>query len=224
MIVSGTLLFSFSLDVSTDAASGADAGGESSCGRDASGSWDFCVACLGGGITTTAKSGIDFRGLSEDLPNSVAPALFPSLAVPSIPIYRLGLYSRLFLANDTRIYPRRIAIPSFSWCDSLSWASQDTASLEVSVHRPRPRIRLSLVRHVARPSSGTPDARLSPFNSVAQFSHVSCSLSLGLFARAFAPGQHTPLDALARRLRLRLTIRSASVRVWPQSSPGHCRL
>ena len=66
MMVSGILSF---LDVSIGGASGADAGGEVSRGCDASGSRDFCFECRGGGLTTTAKSGIDFRGLSGDLPN-----------------------------------------------------------------------------------------------------------------------------------------------------------
>ena len=70
MIVSGTLLADFSLGVFTGAASSAD-GGENTVSR----SRDFCIASRGGGSTTTAKSGIAFRGLSGDwlTPLSVTP-------------------------------------------------------------------------------------------------------------------------------------------------------
>lgn len=77
-MVSGTLLTDFSLGVSKGAVEGVGGGGETSRGRGASSSRDFFfgVARFGGGLTTTAKSGIDFRGLSGDLltPLGVAPS------------------------------------------------------------------------------------------------------------------------------------------------------
>lgn len=67
-MVSITLLTDFSLGVSTGKVSGVGGtGGEASRGRDASSSRDFCFACFGGVSITTAKSGMDFRGLSGDL-------------------------------------------------------------------------------------------------------------------------------------------------------------
>jgi hypothetical protein len=79
-MVSGTLLDDFSRGVSTGAVSGVGGGGEASRGRGASSSRDlfFGVTYFGGGLTTTAKSGIDFRGLSGDLltPLGVTPFSF----------------------------------------------------------------------------------------------------------------------------------------------------